>query len=351
MSSYPRVSRSILLSALLLVPHLAAQDSNLTVHFDKIPVPIKTVLPEYPFDMRRFNVRAEVMTKFVVDTQGQVENPVAFRSTNPAFNENALLAIRQWKFKPAMSKGRPVNLEIEIPIAFQIDNYDQTHGVLAYTTGSEASETQSREDGPPVVQNVVEPVYPYDLLRAGTTGDASEAMIVDKKGDVIFVEMLAATSPQFGFALAAALEAFAFDPAVRGGVPGYARVTYQHAFLKKALPDEIGDALDREEDRPNTIHNPSELNQPLKPFSHIDPIFPTAWRGRASTGTATIEFLVNRDGHVCLPRIISASAPEFGYAAVQAVSVWLFDSPMIGGSSVFARMRIPFDFKFTKPTS
>jgi len=323
---------------------------RLTDNTDKVPVLLKSVLPIYPESMENLRLRAQVTVNFALDTRGRVDNPVVIRSTNPAFNENAILAIRQWKFTPAIHHGRPVRFIMSQQLIFEMEGQDYTNGVSAYSTGQESSDSGPRENGPPVVQNVVDPVYPYDLLRAGVAGSASERMIVDKQGRVVFVQILSASDPQFGLALAAALESFTFDPALRNGVPGFARVTYEHDFLKKDLSNSnVGDALDREETRPGSIHSSDELDQPLRPFSHSAPIFPTAWRGRVSTGTATVEFLVSKDGHVCLPRIVSASAPEFGYAAVQAVSEWLYDPPLVGGSPAVVRMRLPINFKFTQP--
>jgi hypothetical protein len=47
---------------------------------------------------------------------------------------------------------------------------------------------------------------------------------------------------------------------------------------------------------------------------------------------------------VHLPRIVSASAPPFGWAAVTAAAQWEFSPPRKGGQPVDARMRVPVDF-------
>jgi TonB family protein len=57
-----------------------------------------------------------------------------------------------------------------------------------------------------------------------------------------------------------------------------------------------------------------------------------------------VEFLIDRDGRVRLPRIVSATKSAFGYAAVQAVSAWQFDKPVVGGKSVILRVRMPMEF-------
>ncbi|NOU20985.1 MAG: hypothetical protein HOO93_04210 [Methyloglobulus sp.] len=55
--------------------------------------------------------------------------------------------------------------------------------------------------------------------------------------------------------------------------------------------------------------------------------------------------IVAEQGMVQLPRILTASKPEFGWAAATAVKRWLFEPPMKAGKPVNARLVMPFDFK------
>ena len=66
-------------------------------------------------------------------------------------------------------------------------------------------------------------------------------------------------------------------------------------------------------------------------------------------GEAQVEFLVDEQGHAHLPRIAGASDPAFGYAAVQAVSQWLFEPPKAGGKAAVVRVVEPFEFDATPP--
>jgi TonB family protein len=58
-----------------------------------------------------------------------------------------------------------------------------------------------------------------------------------------------------------------------------------------------------------------------------------------------VEILIDGDGVVCLPRIVSASDPAFGAAAAQAVFGWQFKPPTKAGQPVLTRVRIPFEFE------
>ena len=101
------------------------------------------------------------------------------------------------------------------------------------------------------------------------------------------------------------------------------------------------------EKQPEKIATLGELDQPLKPRSRRPPVYPTALEQAGQDGEATIEFFVDKNGDAQLPRILSSTAPEFGYAAVQAVATWRFEVPRKGGKPVVARAQIPIGFTLT----
>jgi len=57
-----------------------------------------------------------------------------------------------------------------------------------------------------------------------------------------------------------------------------------------------------------------------------------------------IEFIIDRDGRCRLPRVVSASQPEFGWAAAAAINQWVFAPPTKGGQPVDVKVNIPVDF-------
>lgn len=82
------------------------------------PVPIRTVSPTFPPEMRREHVDGLVMVKCVIDADGKVENATVLRATNTAFAAPALDAIEKWRFKPAKRDGKNVPVPVAIPIKF-----------------------------------------------------------------------------------------------------------------------------------------------------------------------------------------------------------------------------------------
>lgn len=70
---------------------------------------IKRVAPKYPDMAARNNFEGFVQMSFVVDETGNVIDPVIDNySGHKGFKKEALRAVKQWKYSPAMQDGKPV---------------------------------------------------------------------------------------------------------------------------------------------------------------------------------------------------------------------------------------------------
>jgi TonB family protein len=78
-------------------------------------------------------------------------------------------------------------------------------------------------------------------------------------------------------------------------------------------------------------------------------MFPSTLIGKVAEGKAVVEFLIDHDGNVQLPRIVSATDPAFGYAAVQGVAAWKFAPLTSRGQPVDVRAKAPVEFTTPKP--
>jgi periplasmic protein TonB len=89
---------------------------------DQIPEAKYRIDPQYPFEMRRAGVTGEVLVDFIVDTNGNVINAYAVKSSQREFEANAVLAVSKWKFKPGRRGGRNVNTHMQVPIVFTLND-------------------------------------------------------------------------------------------------------------------------------------------------------------------------------------------------------------------------------------
>jgi TonB family protein len=318
-----------------------------------IPVPrvVSQTFPVYPRALRASGLRGEVLVDFIVDIGGRVTNAFVVHTLNPAFDEPALDAVRQWKFEPGRTNGVPVPVHMQVPVIFQLPDLRDggDSGVSIERRGSpDDLPPEYRYDVAPKPRSRMVPVYPYALLRDGTKGSATIRFLIGENGHVLLADVLKTTNLEFGAALLAAVEHFEFDPAKKAGKPTRTILSYEFEFEPGAadLVSKDDDALlTLERKHPERIVAADKLYEPLKPMSRPPAVFPLSLVGKVQKGSAVVEFLVDEDGRARLPRIAKASDAAFGYAAVQAVAAWRFEEPKNGKKPVVVRVQAPFEFK------
>lgn len=82
------------------------------------PVPVRTVPPVFPEDMRRDGISGVVTVSILIDEKGNVTEPKVVKTTHEAFSQPALDALAKWKFKPAKQAGEAVAMRVNIPVQF-----------------------------------------------------------------------------------------------------------------------------------------------------------------------------------------------------------------------------------------
>lgn len=86
---------------------------------DQAPRPVFQPAPEYPPALRRQKLDGTVYVLFMVDRAGRVESPLVQKSTNPAFEQAAVQAVRRWRFEPGKRNGEAVVFRMRVPITFK----------------------------------------------------------------------------------------------------------------------------------------------------------------------------------------------------------------------------------------
>ncbi len=74
---------------------------------------------KYPEMARRAAIEGRVTIQFIVNEQGEVENPRVIRGIGGGCDEEALKAVMTARFKPGMQRGRPVRVQYSLPIVFR----------------------------------------------------------------------------------------------------------------------------------------------------------------------------------------------------------------------------------------
>lgn len=79
--------------------------------------------PQYPYDALENHIEGRVLVQFVVDTDGDVQEPEILEADPEGFFEQSSLdAIMLYKFEPAVKDGMPVNSFATLPMVYELDN-------------------------------------------------------------------------------------------------------------------------------------------------------------------------------------------------------------------------------------
>jgi periplasmic protein TonB len=89
---------------------------------DQQPVPTVQSKPQYPFEMRRAGISGTVTVDFIVGIDGVVKNAYAVSSTQREFEQSAVAAVAKWRFRPGRRQGHAVNVHMQVPIVFSLNN-------------------------------------------------------------------------------------------------------------------------------------------------------------------------------------------------------------------------------------
>ena len=90
-------------------------DSNLTM-----PRVIFEKKPEYTRDAMRAKAQGTVELQAVVSRDGTVSDARVVKSLHPDLDEQAMLAVKQWRFDPGRKDGKPVPVLVHIELTFTL---------------------------------------------------------------------------------------------------------------------------------------------------------------------------------------------------------------------------------------
>jgi TonB family protein len=92
---------------------------------DQVPQILKKIEPVYPNRARTLGISGRVMVKFLVEPDGHVSRPsVVEAHPTGYFEQSALEAVRQWRFKPGFFRGQVVATWVTLPVQFRIIEQD-----------------------------------------------------------------------------------------------------------------------------------------------------------------------------------------------------------------------------------
>jgi len=84
------------------------------------PQLISSVEPEVSDEDRAAKIKGDVLVELVVDRQGMPTNVHIIHGLARGLDQEVVVAVSQYRFKPALENGRPVSVDLRISVNFQI---------------------------------------------------------------------------------------------------------------------------------------------------------------------------------------------------------------------------------------
>ena len=86
----------------------------------KAPVLIKEAKARYTDSAKARGVQGVVEMSAVILSDGNVGDVKVTRSLDPDLDEQAILALKEWKFKPGTKDDKPVDVEVNVELTFTL---------------------------------------------------------------------------------------------------------------------------------------------------------------------------------------------------------------------------------------
>jgi periplasmic protein TonB len=80
---------------------------------------IKKVNPKYPEEAREQRIQGVVLLQALIGKEGNVAD-LQLISGEPTLAKAAMKAVKQWKYRPYLLKGQPVDVETQIQVNFTL---------------------------------------------------------------------------------------------------------------------------------------------------------------------------------------------------------------------------------------
>jgi protein TonB len=88
--------------------------------YDRPPILLSGRTPIYPITRLQRGQSGDALIAFTIDEHGIPRDFRVIRSDYPYYASHAIVAMREWRFQPALKNGKPVAVRARIPFKYRI---------------------------------------------------------------------------------------------------------------------------------------------------------------------------------------------------------------------------------------
>jgi TonB family protein len=169
-----------------------------------------TTPPLYSDEARRRGIEGVVLVRAEIDASGRVHDAQVTRGLGAGLEQNALVALRQWRFHAGTRNGAAIPMDVEIALAFTLRN-ESINAQIANDMVSLVGPGVT----PPQAVRVVNPRAP----RARLAGTVMLDVVLLEDGTPRIVRILRSLRPDLDDSAVEAFTQWRFSPAQKDGQP------------------------------------------------------------------------------------------------------------------------------------
>ena len=183
------------------------------------PKVIKSQHSKYSREAQLARLEGNVVLSVVVDTKGRPANISVEKPLGLGLDEQAIKAVRKWRFTPGTKDGIPVNVQIHVDVAFRLEEPQPSD---VYNVGGGVS-------APKVIYSP-DPEYSKEAKQARWDGTVVLQAIVDTDGKPKYLKVVKSLGHGLDEKAVEAVQGWQFSPAMKDGKPVKVRLLIEVTY-------------------------------------------------------------------------------------------------------------------------
>jgi len=138
---------------------------------------------KYPGTARSNKIQGRVIIRFIVNKEGNVEEPTILRGVDPLLDAEAIRAVSMLKgFSPGIQGGKPVNVYFMVPVTFSLAT---PQPLFSQNSQDEILKFMGKNTGyPQTARNASDTGSVYILVKMGKDGIVKECKAYSEKAEI-----------------------------------------------------------------------------------------------------------------------------------------------------------------------
>lgn len=188
-----------------------------------------TTPPLYSDEAQRLGIEGIVKVEVRVNADGRARNLRVLDGLGFGLDENALLAVRDWRFLPGKRNGRPVESTTQVDVEFNLRNAE-----LNELIANDMATRVGPGVVPPRIIHRVEPEYSAGTINRTPAGAVVLDAVIQEDGIPKVVRVVRSIAWELDESAINALEQWRFSPAIKEGRPVKVRMNVAMTFNRKS---------------------------------------------------------------------------------------------------------------------